>query len=128
MAHANLCSSPPDSSSILRLRIFWRSEFNQQNVGQAIPDNWKVPNKIVVPTQKVANLILILAFIFLVQQLLDRTFDSFGNLIHILRLDKGFQIIFKNLGEVILKLGTSEMVQNFLPIRGTLIKNLKTVK
>jgi hypothetical protein len=39
----------------------------------------------------------------------------FGNRVHILNLYKGFQIVFKKLCEVVLKLRSSEKFQNVFP-------------
>lgn len=40
--------------------------------------------------------------IFLVQELLNSSFDSLGNLVHVLWLDDGLELILQNLGEVVL--------------------------
>ena len=44
------------------------------------------------------------------------------DLVHILRLDDGFEIIFQDFGEIILKLGATEVGQDFLPVWGILGK------
>lgn len=42
--------------------------------------------------------------------------NSFRDLVDILRLDDGFQIIFQNLGEVILELRSAEILEDFCPV------------
>jgi hypothetical protein len=42
-------------------------------------------------------------------------------MIDILRFDQGFEVIFKNFGEIVLKLGPAEIFENFLPIWGIIV-------
>lgn len=70
--------------------------------------------------------------------LLHGAFDSPGNLVNILRLDDGLQVVFQDLREVVckyvsklhasngrkshtLKFGSTEVFQNFLPVRGVVV-------
>lgn len=46
--------------------------------------------------------------------------DGLGNLVHVLGLDDGLQVILQNLGEIVLQLGASEIGEDFLPIWGSL--------
>lgn len=46
--------------------------------------------------------------------------DHARDLIDVLRFNKSFDVVFKDLSEVILELGTTEVLQNFLPVWGIL--------
>lgn len=46
--------------------------------------------------------------------------DGTGNVINILGLDEGFEIILEDFGKVILQLGSSKVFENLLPIRRVL--------
>lgn len=48
--------------------------------------------------------------------MLYRALDGAGNLIDILGLDHGLEVILQNLREVVLQFGTTEVLQNLLPI------------
>ena len=41
-------------------------------------------------------------------------------MIHVLWFDQGPEVIFQDLGEVILKLGSTKVLENFLPVRRVL--------
>lgn len=38
------------------------------------------------------------------------------NVVNVLRLDDGFQVVFENLCKVVLQLATTEVLENILPI------------
>jgi hypothetical protein len=48
-------------------------------------------------------------------------FNSPGDLVHILRLDHGLEVILQKLGEIVLKLGTTEVLDNILPVRDVIV-------
>ena len=50
-----------------------------------------------------------------------RATDSLRDLIDILRLDDGLQVILEDLGEVVLELGASEVLDHVVPIRGVFV-------
>ena len=56
-----------------------------------------------------AHLVLPLQLILLVQQCLHGTFHRLRDLIHVLRLNDGFQVVLKDLGEIILQLAAPEV-------------------
>lgn len=47
--------------------------------------------------------------------------DRSGDLVDILRLDNCLEVIFEKLGEVVLKLGTTKVLDNVLPIRRVVV-------
>lgn len=47
--------------------------------------------------------------------------DSLGDLINVLRLDNSLEVIFQKLGEVVLQLGSTEVLDNVLPVRGVVV-------
>jgi len=57
-----------------------------------------------------------------VQHLSNRllSLDRTRNVIDVLRLDQRLDVVFENFGEVILKFGSSEVLQDIRPIRGNL--------
>lgn len=61
-------------------------------------------------TQLLADLYLVAHLILFVQQLLHRAPHRLGNLVHILRLNDGLQVILQDLGEVVLQLGAAEVL------------------
>lgn len=46
--------------------------------------------------------------------------DGFGDLVDVLRLHDGPQVVLQDLGEVVLQLGASEVGQDLLPVGGVL--------
>jgi hypothetical protein len=44
--------------------------------------------------------------------------DGSGDLVDVLRLNNSLEVVLENLGEVVLQLGTTEVLENLLPIRG----------
>ena len=46
--------------------------------------------------------------------------DRSGYMVDILGLDQSFQVVFKNLGEVVLQFGAPEVLEDFLPVGGIL--------
>mmetsp|Transcript_25950 Transcript_25950/g.46796 ORF Transcript_25950/g.46796 Transcript_25950/m.46796 type:complete len:309 (-) Transcript_25950:75-1001(-) len=56
-------------------------------------------------------------FILLFQNIADQSAHGPGNVIDVLRLNCGLDIILQYFGEVILQIATTEMHQNFLPVR-----------
>ena len=71
--------------------------------------------------EDVAHLSLVLQLILLVKQTLNTALDGAGNLVNVLRLNHSLQVIFQDLGEVVLKLAPPEVSQNLCPIRRLLI-------
>ena len=63
-----------------------------------------------------ADFILVFPLIPFVEQLLHRALDGSGNLIDVLWFHHGLEVIFENLGEVVLQLGTAEVVENLGPV------------
>jgi len=53
----------------------------------------------------------------------NNTLDSLRDVINILGLDDSLEVVFQNLGEVVLELGATEVAENFLPVRGVLEKH-----
>jgi len=47
--------------------------------------------------------------------------DGSGDLVDVLGLDDGLKVVFENLGEVVLQLGTTEVLENLLPVRGVVV-------
>ena len=68
--------------------------------------------------QHFAHLVLALELVFFVQQRLDRALDSFRDLVNVLGLDNGLQIVLQDLCEVVLELATAKVSKNFGPVRG----------
>lgn len=52
--------------------------------------------------QHSADLLLLVALVLLVQQLLHCTLHRLWNLVHVLRLDQGLQVVLQDLREVVL--------------------------
>lgn len=48
-------------------------------------------------------------------------FDGSGDLIDVLGLDDSLEVVFENLGEVVLQLGTTEVLEDLLPVRGIVV-------
>lgn len=46
--------------------------------------------------------------------------DSFGDLVDVLWLYDGLEVVLQDLGEIVLQLGASEISQDLLPVRGSL--------
>lgn len=71
----------------------------------------------------IANLLLVISLELGVEHLADShsSLDGPGNVVHVLRLDKGLQVILENLRKVVLKLRSSEVLENFLPVGGIVI-------
>merc|ERR1719336_604395 len=63
----------------------------------------------------------VLQLILLVKQTLNTALDGAGNLVDILRLNHSLEVIFQDLGEIVLKLAPPEVGQNLCPIRRLLI-------
>jgi hypothetical protein len=59
------------------------------------------------------------------ENLLHSALHCLGDVVNVLRLDDGLQIVFQNLREVVLKFGTTEIGQNFLPIGRVLSRSLE---
>ena len=66
--------------------------------------------------QALANLILPLQLIFLVQQYLHGTLHRLRDLIHVLRLNDSFQVILQDLGEIVLQLAAPEVSEDLRPV------------
>lgn len=47
--------------------------------------------------------------------------DGSGDLVDVLGLDNGLKVVLENLGEVVLQLGTTEVLKNLLPVRGVVV-------
>mmetsp|Transcript_11127 Transcript_11127/g.24519 ORF Transcript_11127/g.24519 Transcript_11127/m.24519 type:complete len:258 (-) Transcript_11127:387-1160(-) len=62
-------------------------------------------------------------FILLLENIPHQSPHRTGNMIHILRLDRSLDVILQNLGEVILQIRSTEMNQNLLPIRRTIVSS-----
>ena len=62
---------------------------------------------------------LILQLVLLIEQLLHAALDCPGDLVHVLRLDDGLQVVLQDLGEVVLQLGSPEVGQDLGPVRWT---------
>ena len=78
-----------------------------------VPDAKKV--------QDVADLGLVLFLVLLVQKALDGALDGPRNLVHVLRLDHGLQVIFQDFREVILELRAAKVGQDLGPV-GRIVK------
>lgn len=70
-------------------------------------------------------LVEIVDFVTFRHHLFDRAFDRFRDLIDVLRLDDGFQVVLEDFREVVLQLGAAEEHQNVLPIGRVLNKQTK---
>jgi hypothetical protein len=71
-------------------------------------------------TEHVCNFGFIVSFIFPVEQFLHLSPYSLWDLINVLRLDQGLQIILQDFGEVVLQLGATEVAEDLLPVRRVL--------
>merc|ERR1719357_1129166 len=71
--------------------------------------------------EDIAHLSLVLQLILLVKQTLNTALDGARNLVDILRLNHSLEVIFQDLGEVVLKLAPPEVGQNLCPIWRLLI-------
>jgi hypothetical protein len=60
-------------------------------------------------------------FVLLFQDLTDFSFNSFGDVIDVLRFDGGLHPVFEDFGKIVLKLTSAEMNQYFFPIRRSII-------
>lgn len=67
-------------------------------------------------TELVHHLIKVVTLVLILKELADLAGDNLGNVIDVLRLDDGLQVILENLGEVVLEFGTTEVLQNILPV------------
>jgi hypothetical protein len=47
--------------------------------------------------------------------------DGSGDLVDVLGLDNGLEVVLENLGEVVLQLGTTEVLEDLLPVRGVVV-------
>ena len=54
--------------------------------------------------------------ILLYQHLLNIPLDSLGNVVHVLGLDDGMQVVLQYPGEVVLQLAAPEVGKDFLPV------------
>ena len=83
----------------------------------------------VVQLEFIAHLLLVIQLQFGIKHLRDGqvSLDGFRDVIDILRLDQGFEIVFQHFGEVVLQLGTTEVFQDFLPV-GWVLKDAKEGK
>jgi hypothetical protein len=79
--------------------------------------------KNVVQFQIIANLLLVVSLELRIEHLGDGhgSLDGSRNVVDILRLDQGLQVVLENLGKVVLKLRSSEVLENFLPVGGIVI-------
>lgn len=76
--------------------------------------------------QLLTHLVLVIEFEFRIQHCCHCLYalDCLGYLIHILRLNQRLQVVLKNFGEVVLKLRSTEVFQDFLPVGRILIMNV----
>ena len=65
-----------------------------------------------------------LPLILILHDLAHNTLDGLGNVVNVLGLDDGLQVVLQNLGEIVLKLRTTEVSQDLLPVRGVLQSQL----
>lgn len=71
-------------------------------------------------TEDVHHLIEVAQVAPLCEDVAHLALHALRNAIHILRLDRGLQILLQDLCEVVLKLAATEIRQNSLPVRRTL--------
>ena len=64
----------------------------------------------------------VVALVLTVEHLVDGllALDRAGDVVDVLRLDERLEVVLEHFGEVVLELGTSEVLQDLLPIRGVL--------
>jgi hypothetical protein len=74
--------------------------------------------------QHVLQVLPLASPILLYQHLLDIPPDGLGNVVHILGLDDGMQVVLQYSGEVVLQLAASEVCEDFLPVWGILRHNV----
>jgi hypothetical protein len=71
-----------------------------------------------VQLELVAHLLLVVELQFGIEHLRDshRALDRLGDVVDVLRLDQGLQVVFQDFREIVLQLRSPEVFEDFLPI------------
>lgn len=79
-----------------------------------------IPIQNLLQLQHLLQVLSLASTVLLYQHLLNIPLDGLRNVVHVLGLDDGMQVVLQYPGEVVLQLAASEVCEDFLPVWGIL--------
>lgn len=81
-----------------------------------------------IEIQRVDDLVEVRQLLLRIEHLPDSlfSFDRARDVIDVLRLDEGFNVVFEDLGEVVLELRSTEVLEDLLPVRRGLLLRIES--